>query len=411
MAGAKKESKKKVKNPTSMEEIAANIQTQREFVTCGADENRHTAEHQYSGAYASMGIDNSFSMQSFRENFKMEITHMDAERVVFEMQGISPAIANAFRRILIAEVPTMAIEKVYMVNNTSVIQDEVFAHRLGLIPIRADPRLFEYKAEGETYNERNTIVFKMNVRCYREKTDDGSKGPLMNSYVYTNELVWLPKGSELPPDEESKFTAFTQSQAEYLKERNDEAAAAAAAAGEEVTPLYGDNDPNAIATVHDDILLCKMVAGQEIELEAHCVKGQGKEHAKWSPVGTTWYRMVPKVEFIDKDYLDGEDADVFMKECNDFDPSHNCYGWFEKDGGKKGEKCVKVLNERGCDYCLERVRTLCGEPGWDEKVRVLKSKSHFIFTVETAGQLPPDVLFKEAVKVLASKCQSVLSTL
>ena len=71
MAGAKKESKKKVKNPTSMEEIAANIQTQREFVTCGADENRHTAEHQYSGAYASVGIDNSFSMQSFRENFKI----------------------------------------------------------------------------------------------------------------------------------------------------------------------------------------------------------------------------------------------------------------------------------------------------------------------------------------------------
>ena len=47
------------------------------------------------------------------------------------MQGISPAIANAFRRILIAEVPTMAIEKVFMVNNTSIVQDEVFAHRLG----------------------------------------------------------------------------------------------------------------------------------------------------------------------------------------------------------------------------------------------------------------------------------------
>ena len=69
------------------------------------------------------------------------------------------------------------------------------------------------------------------------------------------------------------------------------------------------------------------------------------------------------------------------------------------------------MNERGCDFCLERVRTLTGEPGWDEKVRVLKSKSHFIFTVETTGQLPPDILFKEAVKVLGMKCQSVLSTL
>lgn len=38
----------------------------------------------------------------------------------------------------------MAIEKVLMVNNTSVIADEVLAHRLGLIPLNADPRLFEY---------------------------------------------------------------------------------------------------------------------------------------------------------------------------------------------------------------------------------------------------------------------------
>ena len=42
----------------------------------------------------------------------------------------------------------MAIEKVHIYNNTSIIQDEVLAHRLGLIPIKADPRLFEYKQEG-----------------------------------------------------------------------------------------------------------------------------------------------------------------------------------------------------------------------------------------------------------------------
>lgn len=62
----------------------------------------------------------------------------------FDMIGIDPSIANAFRRILIAELPTMAIEKVLIANNTSVIQDEVLAHRLGLIPIKADPRLFDF---------------------------------------------------------------------------------------------------------------------------------------------------------------------------------------------------------------------------------------------------------------------------
>lgn len=42
----------------------------------------------------------------------------------------------------------MAIEKVFIYNNTSIVQDEVLAHRLGLIPIKADPRLFEYRITG-----------------------------------------------------------------------------------------------------------------------------------------------------------------------------------------------------------------------------------------------------------------------
>lgn len=39
-----------------------------------------------------------------------------------EQVGADPAIANALRRILIAEVPTVCFEHVFMVNNTSIIQ-------------------------------------------------------------------------------------------------------------------------------------------------------------------------------------------------------------------------------------------------------------------------------------------------
>lgn len=42
----------------------------------------------------------------------------------------------------------MAIDKINLYNNTTVIPDEVLTHRLGLIPIKVDPRLFEYKAPG-----------------------------------------------------------------------------------------------------------------------------------------------------------------------------------------------------------------------------------------------------------------------
>jgi DNA-directed RNA polymerase I and III subunit RPAC1 len=45
----------------------------------------------------------------------------------------------------------MAIEKVYIFNNTGVMQDEVLSHRIGLLPIKADPRLFEFKTTEGTF--------------------------------------------------------------------------------------------------------------------------------------------------------------------------------------------------------------------------------------------------------------------
>lgn len=41
---------------------------------------------------------------------------------MFDLIGVDAAIANALRRVLIGEVPTMAIEHVFIHNNTSIIQ-------------------------------------------------------------------------------------------------------------------------------------------------------------------------------------------------------------------------------------------------------------------------------------------------
>ena len=90
-------------------------------------------------------MDASWDLQRFRNNLKIEIQSLDDLEMEFDLVGVDASIANAFRRILIAEVPTMAIETVYVFNNTSVIQDEVLAHRLGLIPIKADPGKFGWQ--------------------------------------------------------------------------------------------------------------------------------------------------------------------------------------------------------------------------------------------------------------------------
>lgn len=80
--------------------------------------------------------DKEFSPKDFQKLLKIQIVKRDDLELEFDVIGITPALANAYRRLMLSEVPTMAIEKVYIYNNTSIIQDEILAHRLGLIPLK-----------------------------------------------------------------------------------------------------------------------------------------------------------------------------------------------------------------------------------------------------------------------------------
>ncbi len=57
-------------------------------------------------------------------------------KLKIELDRTTQSFANALRRIMIAEVPTSIIEEVYVKDNNSALQDELLAHRLGLIPVR-----------------------------------------------------------------------------------------------------------------------------------------------------------------------------------------------------------------------------------------------------------------------------------
>ena len=79
--------------------LPSHVEAQRTRVSVQGDAPRHTNTVEYAGAYAASGVDNSFSMARFREQFRIEVQSLDDEEIVFDMVGIDAAIANALRRI------------------------------------------------------------------------------------------------------------------------------------------------------------------------------------------------------------------------------------------------------------------------------------------------------------------------
>ena len=61
---------------------------------------------------------------AFAAGLKTTIISESADRseLTFDLEGVEAPLANALRRILLAEVPSMAIEAVYIFKNTGILQ-------------------------------------------------------------------------------------------------------------------------------------------------------------------------------------------------------------------------------------------------------------------------------------------------
>lgn len=69
---------------------------------------------------------------------KLKITEQAGNKIKFNIKGINTQLANALRRTIISGIPVLAIEKVSFYENSSVMGDEVLAHRMGLMPLKTD---------------------------------------------------------------------------------------------------------------------------------------------------------------------------------------------------------------------------------------------------------------------------------
>ncbi|XP_028967890.1 DNA-directed RNA polymerases I and III subunit RPAC1 [Galendromus occidentalis] len=298
----------------------------------------------------------AYSLADFRRKLRMSVVKCTDEDLEFDIIGVDPAIANAIRRILIAEVPTMAADRITLINNTSFIHDKDLTNRIGLVPIRVDSRLFENRNPEQPASSQDTVVFELHIRCTKnlQAAQDSTlpKDIYSNSSVYSGHLTWVPlEGQEM---------------------------------------LFAKNPPKPI---HDDILIAKLRPGQEIDMKIEYLKGIGKTHAKFSPVATASYRLLPVIEILED--VCGEAA---RRLKNSFSK-----GVVEIEK-RNGVDVAKIVNPR-MDTCS---RNVLMHDDLAEKVRLGRKLDHFIFSVESVGMLPSDILVKESIKVMLGKCKSFL---
>ncbi len=132
---------------------------------------------------------------------------------------------NALRRLAISEVPTLAIDDVVILENSSVMHDEALAHRLGLIPLRTDPGRFVMPHECDCGSALGCAKCRVLLVLDAEATDK-------TKVVTSGELV---------------------------------------------------SEDETVKPVSKDIPIIVLAPNQKLKFEAYARLGTGKSHAKWQP--------------------------------------------------------------------------------------------------------------------------------
>lgn len=139
----------------------------------------------------------------------VKVLEKSDSRVRFLIEGVKPSFVGALRRVMMTEIPTMAIEWVDFIKNDSSMSDELLANRLGQVPLTYDAKAYnlpkDCKCDGKGCS-----------RC-QVKLAAKKKGPGM---VYSDDLKSNDKSVkpviekiplvELFEDEELQFTAIAQ---------------------------------------------------------------------------------------------------------------------------------------------------------------------------------------------------------
>ncbi len=169
---------------------------------------------------------------------EIEILEKTDDYMRFIVKGVNVPFVNALRRIILTEVPAMAIDEVVILENSSMLNDEILAHRMGFIPLKTDLDSYNLPEECTCKSEFGCNLCRLTLTLEAEATEK-------TITVYSRDLK-----SENP----------------------------------DITP------------VNDRIPIVKLAPEQKTKLEAYARLGKGKDHAKWQPVSMCTYMYLPQIK-------------------------------------------------------------------------------------------------------------------
>ncbi|XP_062090454.1 DNA-directed RNA polymerases II, IV and V subunit 3-like [Humulus lupulus] len=292
--------------------------------------------------------------KSYQRFPKVKIREMKDDFLKFELRDTDASMANALRRVMIAEVPTIAIDLVEIEVNSSVLNDEFIAHRLGLIPLTSD-RAMSMRfsrdcdaCDGDGQCEFCSVEFTLRARCVEDRTLD-----------VTSKDLLTPDHTVVPVD-------FSDP------------------AGDE-------------STEHRGVIIVKLRRGQELRLRAIARKGIGKDHAKWSPAATVSFMYEPDIRINEelmetltleekKSWVESSPTRVF-----ELDPETHQVYVFDAEAYTYDDEVIKKAEAMG-------------KPGL---VDITAKEDSFIFTVETTGAVKASQLVIHAIEILKQKLDAV----
>ncbi|TBU47282.1 RBP11-like subunits of RNA polymerase [Dichomitus squalens] len=206
-------------------------------------------------------------MQSSDAEPIVRIRDLKKNSVNFVLENVDLSFANSFRRVMIADIPTVAIDMVEIETNTTVLPDEFIAHRLGMIPLVStmcdEAMRYTRDCTCEVRCQYCAIELQLNVACHEANT---------TMHITSNMLEVVP----------------TNKPGSYGSYDTDDGGEELAKRVENFGHPIGKDDPDV-----PPILICKIRMGQELRVRCIAKKGIAKEHAKWSPCSAVAFEYDP----------------------------------------------------------------------------------------------------------------------